>query len=264
MSYPFSSETEIRRCVCPLWLRQGKAPEAIGSATLLKIGENSFALTAAHVLEEFTDQPVLVGTQAGFLPLVGEVNTSSPPDMTDNAFVRLNPEIANWLAAEYLFLSLDQVDVYDLPTAGFGYEFLGVPYRKVCRFNKRLFRFPVYSYTSTSISNAGYQSLGISPFSHVVVDFVPRRVRNGAGRRITAPNPQGMSGGPVFSKPLITPGTSTNVAKRLVALAIEHRKGVLIGIRIGLVLELLRRTYPGLANIIPALPQHLVLKDVNG
>src|SRR5439155_16164451 len=252
----FSSEIELRRSVCPLWLRQGKAPEAIGSTTLLKVGEDAFALTAAHVLEEFKDQSVLIGTQNGFRPLVGEVSTSSPPDVTDNAFIRLHPEIADWLAPEYRFLSLEQVDVGDLPTASSGYEFLGVPYRKVRRADGRLFRFPVYSYASTSIPISGYQALGLSPVFHVAVDFVPRRVRDGDGRRITAPNPQGMSGGPIFSR-----GFSANAGRRLVALAIEHRKGVLIGIRIGLVLEPIRWTYPQLRHFLPPLPSHVRLKN---
>ena len=258
MDRSFSSKTELRRSVCPLWLRQGKAPEAIGSATLLKVSEDAFALTAAHVLEEVKGQSVLVGTQNGFRPLVGEVGTSSPPDVTDNAFIRLHPEIANWLAAEYQFLSLEQVDVGDLPTASSGYEFLGVPYRKVRRADSRLFRFPVYSYTSTSIPISGYQALGLSPVSHVAVDFVPRHVRNGNGRRTTAPNPQGMSGGPIFSK-----GFSANAVRRLVGLAIEHRKGVLIGIRIGLVLEPIRWTYPQLRHFIPPLPSHVRLENLS-
>src|SRR6266568_5339135 len=122
MDLSFSAETELRRSVCPLWIHQGKAPGAIGSSTLLKVDEDAFALTAAHVLEEIKDQSVLVGTQRGFRPLVGEVSTSTPPDLTDNAFIRLHPEIANWLAAEYRFLSLEQVDVGDLPTASAGYE----------------------------------------------------------------------------------------------------------------------------------------------
>ncbi len=254
-------ETELRRCVCPIWSRSGKAPEAVGSSTLLQIGQQGFALTATHVINYFDGRGIHIGTSKGFRPIVGQVSVSVTPDTTDTAFISLHPEITAWLAEEYGFLVIDQIDLWDLPTPTTGYQFFGVPYRKVHRpRNERRFHFPVYSYAAPPVPPSTYESLGLLQVSHVAVDFVERRVRDGTGRIITAPNPEGMSGGPVFSlqRPTsIGPATTGPNERRFVALAIEHRKGVLIGIRVAVALDAIRRAYPHLGNLIPALPPWL-------
>jgi hypothetical protein len=259
-------DVELRRSICPLWLKAGRYPEPVGSSTLLKIGDDCFALTAAHVMDCFQGRDIHVGNSHAFRPVVGEISVSVPPDTTDTAFIRLHRDIASWLSEDFRFLSMEEVSIDDLPAPMSGYQFFGVPYRKVPeRPSGRHFHFPVYSYAAASLDNAKYTELGILPATHVAVDFVQRRVKDGTGRTITAPNPEGMSGGAVFTCPrvLLQASAAVTARKRLAAIAIEHRSQALIGVRIGVLLDAIRRFAPHLRSLIPACPPWLQIREVN-
>lgn len=252
------ADLKWRKTVCPVWMYRSGTPELIGCTTLMRIAGASFALTAAHVIEEFGTDRIFFGCRHGFRPFVGEINTSVIPDKSDTAFLRLHEEIADWLAEDFTFLSVSDFQLGDLPVAGTRYTFLGSPYRKAKKRGK-LFHFPVYSIVSDSVSPEIYRSMSLAEASHVVVRFDARRMCDESGRSVTAPNPQGMSGGPVFAS-YSRISDEDAAAGRLVAVIIEHHlsERVLVGVRIGCLAAAIKRAYPELSPLIPNLPPWLI------
>lgn len=259
---------QFDQCVCPLWILERGIPGLIGSSTLLRVLETRFLFTAAHVIDRTMNQPLLVGNPTGFRQIRGwgkltlPVSGSRQADRNDIAVIALDEETASFIEAAHAPLPIHCVDVNDSFSPGKPYEFFGCPWRKVGSGKSRSLLEPsIYKFKSRSVAETDYASLGLSPHQHIVVEFNLKRVTDGNGRAVVAPDPEGMSGGPVWRFVPVDSGGQRMWTRMLVGIGIEYisKKRMLVGVRINAALECIHMMFPNFSPSIPANPSLTVI-----
>jgi hypothetical protein len=99
-----------------------------------------------------------------------------------------------------------------------------------------------------------YASLGLSPKTHIAMEFDHKKMINGLGNRVESPKLNGVSGGPVWSALRVDhPSGKPALMKLLAGIVIEHRKAkrTLVATRVAGVLDGIAHTFPELAQFIP-------------
>jgi hypothetical protein len=225
-----------------------------GSGVILRVSEERFLLTAAHVLD---GAPLYlpVGRFPRELPLeVDTVQTVSPEgdrrlDELDVGIVRLQSDLAKGLA-ESGYQSIVPANLalteVDRPSARALYGFMGYPSSQNSRNPERkTLRRKCYSYDSEPFPPGKVQEKGFRPEVHIVV---PVKKRKGM------PKLEGMSGGAVWSL-----RGHLRQGPRLAAIGIEdrNRQAVLVGVRIKFFVAALTERFPELAFALPS------INDVN-
>jgi len=259
---------QFDQCVCPLWILVRGKPDLIGSSTILKVQQTRFLITAAHVIDRSMNQALLVGSPTGFRQIGGCGKLTLPgsdsrqADRNDIAVIALDEETASFIEAAYASLPIHCVDANDSFSPGKPYEFYGCPWRKVgSGKSRRVFEPSIYKFKSRSVAETDYAPLGLSSHKHIAVEFDLKRVVDGNGRAVVAPDPEGMSGGPVWS---FVPADSDGQkmwTRRLAGITIEYisKKRTLVGVRINAPLECIRVMFPTLSPSIPANPNLTVI-----
>jgi hypothetical protein len=105
--------------------------------------------------------------------------------------------------------------------------------------------------TSVAVPPDAYEKLGVDDEGHLVLEFDQRQANTPVGQQ-TAPNPQGISGGGVWS--LCEGADHGGYEPRLVAITIErHRHPVkaIVGTRLAMFFEVIRSKYPELDLDVP-------------
>jgi Trypsin-like peptidase domain len=239
----------FEQCMCPLWILERGVPELIGTGTLLKIEAHTFLITAAHVIDSAWNQPLLIGGLTGLKQIGGHGKSTQPAsglrkdDRNDTAVIVLDQETTSHVETAYAPLPIQYADVNDFFLPQKPYAFFGFPWRKG---GKKSFGFQ-----AMSVSESDYISLGLSILQHIVVEFDLKHAieSNDRHRReLVAPNPQGMSGGPVWSFVSVDSDGQQILTRRLAGIAIEYisDRKMLVGIRINVALECARMMFPSL------------------
>lgn len=236
-------------------------PELIGTGVFFSIGHRRFVLTAAHVFG-----PTGKGHQELLIPsystgtlteLVGTYVRSKPnggagaDDSNDVGIVLLDDGFAEQIDTDS-FVKLDLVDVDDIGDFQRPYMAMGYPWRvspKVCRRSKMAKATP-FSYAAELLKDEHLLKQGLSPHSHFLLRYAKRHSRNESGRDITAPDPHGMSGGPLWR---IEPSNDQGATSRLVGIIIEwhRREGGLLAVRLPVALAGIGQLCPDIAHLIP-------------
>ena len=255
--------------VRPLFALVRDVPELVGTCVLLGVNETLFVLSAAHVLDE-RHRGLLIGGAKGVTDLAGDfISTTLPErggrsaDRNDVGIVRLATGVQRALS-DLLVLTPADVDVDDRSSipgqAKPHYLVLGYPSSKArASISERRVKCEGFILTALPASAATCEKLGVGDHSHVVLDFEQRDVTSVDGRS-TAPSLRGVSGGGVWSL-----GTSFDVEGRhakLAAIGIEwHVRGpkAIVGTRLALFVEVIRRHCPELSAYIPV-PRRIRVK----
>lgn len=262
---------EFYQCVCPLWFdKQGK-PDLVGSSTLIKVEQTRFLITAAHVIDSAMNNAMLVGSAKGFTQIGGRgkltlaSSGSRSSDRDDTSVIALDENTASFIEAAFVPLPIRYADVNDSFQHGKHYEFFGYPWRKVHAGGAgRILEPTLYKFKSGSIGENDYASLGLTTHKHIAVEFDLKQVTDETGRTVAAPNPEGMSGGPVWSFVPVQLDGQKMWSRRLAGIAIEYRSTTrtLIGVRINAALECIRMMFPNLSSSIPRNPKlAIICKD---
>ena len=236
--------------VTPLYLIQspGAVPKGVGTGIWLKVGDEKFLITAAHVVDEgLLWFPMEKGFKSINSPCVVTSPTSEArsQDRVDLAVFHLVAEDVESKHPFHQFVQLSDVDVDLNYKRGDRYEFTGFPWRREKSNLAAKQTTPGYmSVNSETVSEDMFRMLRLSIHTHVVIAFDPKKMVKD-GLRITAPLPHGMSGGAVWRR---YPNTEQ---RKLSAVAIEFRRNCLIGSRISGVLEYIRARFPALSHHIP-------------
>ncbi|MDB6130024.1 MAG: hypothetical protein JWM04_1131, partial [Verrucomicrobiales bacterium] len=231
-------------------------------SVLIAIGSHRFLITAAHVLDGARGNPVYIGLQRGYIEISGVgKNTAAShgnrnDDRVDVAFISLDTVFADAAAENYAFLPIQFVDVQDNGADGTPYVVNGCPSKKVKR-EGRTFYPSTYELKITGRTHDDYDGFGISPFTHIAMEFDRSKMTDGHGRRVHSPKLSGVSGGPVWK--FIQTKTADGQAaftRRLVGITIEHYESrrTLVGTRIAAALAMIRTGFPDIAHIIPESP----------
>lgn len=236
-------------------------PELIGTGVFLAIGNRRFVFTAAHVFG-----PPGEGSQHLYIPsdrtgnlteLLGthvrskSNEDSSEHDTNDVGIVLLDDDLAGQINPDS-FVRIDSVDVDDIGDFQRPYMAMGFPWRvspKVC-LRSRMATATHWSYATELLRNEDLLKLGLGRKSHFLLRYAKRHSRNESGRDITAPHPQGVSGGPVWRLDQINDRDQTS---RLVGIVIEWREevGGLLATRLPMTLAGIGQLCPDIAHLIP-------------
>ena len=110
--------------------------EQVGSGVLIRIVDQVFLLTAAHVTDFDKTGALLIPSQHGYMPIFGKYSVTPMPasghrrdDKWDMAFVLLDDECVSRLDSDYIVL--DRPDIFlEAPPERFEYTFAGFPWRR--------------------------------------------------------------------------------------------------------------------------------------
>ena len=173
-------------------------------------------------------------------------------DRTDTAFLALDSGTAKVMAETYAFLPIDYAEVNDPGTPLTSYSVFGCPWRKV-ELDQRTFHSTLYEFKLTSVAHGIYDSSRIAKSSHIALGFDKKKMMDGTGRRVTAPNPEGMSGSPLWKLIQVDDSGRKRWTRRLSGIVIEHRsdKRLLVGVRVCAALAGIRMRFPELSPFIP-------------
>lgn len=255
------AQDRTTKYVVPLYAMndQGKT-YCLGSAVLLKIVDQAFLISAAHVFDENQNpkQPTniaIVGKHQ-LIPLGGgAIKSQRPPsgkrsdDKIDIAVVDLSTEIADELD-HFSFLDVNQVDPSDAPYKQSLYTFTGYPSTKQKPIKDVTLTIEPVRYTSGPLQPDKYPA-GYELGPHSGIDYNRKQMIARSGKVQAPPDPHGVSGGGIFrlgTFDQIVEGTNREV---LVGIAIEDHKTSLIGTNITFALEMIRAYHPALDQYIP-------------
>lgn len=233
-----------------------------GNAVLFTAGGRHFALTAAHVLDEFEPHGLGILGEPDMLDLSATrvYRTVAPAenrdaDRIDVGFVELSDAQVATLG-NVRFLTPDDLDVTDAPSyftyVRTKYLLLGYPASKQGKLRADLEVDPQpLAYAAQAADPSLYKSLETDPDRHLLLPFDQKAVISTEGRA-TAPKLDGMSGCGVwrFDSLHALPGGRD----QLVGLFIEWHRGsrkVLVATRIDQCLEGVRHSVPELEHLLP-------------
>lgn len=201
--------------------------ESIASGILVSFSRNNLRyclLTAAHVAKEKD------------LVIESSMSHSANPEYNKlDVELFLGSEKMDW--ALYILPDFFAVDLLKAGKVFYNYNFVccsspftfcGFPSSKN-KSNRTIVNCRPYSHTGEEVENDVYKKIGINPKDYIAISFHRMNVENVKTReRFVFPEPQGMSGGPIFDQRGTLAGIVTNY---------EPKLDVLYGIRIETILE---------------------------
>ncbi|MGE0533455.1 MAG: hypothetical protein AB7O68_00670 [Pirellulales bacterium] len=251
------SESPLLKAVFPIFLApdDDDPSQQIGSGVLLAIGEEVFALTAAHVTDASNKGTLLMPASDAITAIIGHfshnpsfANSMRAADKIDMAYFRLDRELSSRLHPSFRPATVDNLQLTDNLETGDFFTFAGFPWRKT-KASPNTQESDLTTFTGHTLSADDYAKLGYDRSLHVVVRV--RRKKTFSHRyqsRQTAPHPAGVSGGGVFSWPRTLRERSNSPALKLAAIAhsFHPNNHCLAATRVVLYVEAILRNNPHL------------------
>ncbi|MER8438315.1 serine protease [Mesorhizobium sp. M1312] len=240
---------KFRDAVRPIYGVTDKgAPDHIGTALLLELPEGHFLLTAAHVVDHNQGTSLYLGADKFALLQFEALVTTSPDgnrgsDHADFAIARLDADLLAKLSAAKFVTEAD-ISRSGVSTEGRTYTCLGYPNSKnrVKPHKGPKVTPMLLPYTSTGKPAAQLPKIAKDEF-HILVDYNAKYVRDEHGKKVSATDMHGCSGGAIVDLGKISPDAlSAPFGPKLAALFIEgHAKEkVILGTRVSAILAAVR------------------------
>jgi hypothetical protein len=255
-------ERHLQRYVCPIYGVGKTGAYSIGSGFLLRLSSATLLVTAGHVLHKIGEFQLQMPAGSRIVPIEGEphahrVRLQGPtPDYGyDVAFVLLH--IDEMLSPPSTpALTPTDLDLADIPAPQTAYGFIGIPGSENQEQNG-IFDGKSYFYGGLPAERDRYQLLQYHSATHFIMKFDHLRMLDEDGTDIQVPDAHGMSGGPVFRIGGFEDIRSAAAKPRLIAITTEWwpQFNVLVGVRIGVVIDAIRQLLPQFASELPA-PVH--------
>lgn len=230
-----------------------------GSGVLLRVSEEYFLLTAAHVLDNASGGReeggralyLPVGREPWELDLAADCFQSIAPegdrkrDLLDVGLLRLRSILAKGLSDNgyrWLVPADLQLTEVDRPGARALYGFMGYPSSQSRRNPiRKTLRRTCFHYSNKPLTPGEVIAKGFRPEAHIVIPVEKRR---------GLPRLEGMSGGAVWSL-----RGHLRQGPRLVAISIEDRisQQVLVGVRVKFFVAALAERFPELSFALPSM-----------
>jgi len=253
---------DAQRGVCPIFGIRESVGGPIGSGFLLRVGTETLLLTAAHVVYRRYEIPLYIPGADHPIVLEGDFYTTGPRNRVtspqfgvDIAFVVLNPRTASECSG-CTILTPDDFDVADTSSLQTLYGFTGFPgdENQVIEDHTLLRR--AYYYGGQPAPDSEYRYLGIDRRSHFIMAFEREHAVDTDGQTVYAPDPHGMSGGPVWKLGTFQEVDLGICRPKVIGIAIEwwENRRTLVCVRVGVAVEAIRRILPDLAAHLPATP----------
>lgn len=262
---PMIAQVESIKAVCPIYRETDrKRPELIGSGILIDFGKARYIVTAAHVHDLamnpwrglYTLGQNLVPLPKAFVKASLPGSGKREDDHLDFAFARFDEATADELAERKFFLPFMLIDADDRLTPTATYMFTGYPCsREKAEYGKKRIMPKMWALTERAVSTLEMTELGYYPEDHIVVRYKPTDRTDESGRSKQFPNPQGMSGGPVWRGDGDPKGWLQTPGMRLVGIGIEHGKDkdneMMIGVRMHRITALMAELNPDIRQLAP-------------
>jgi hypothetical protein len=257
-------QNQLYQYVCPIFDVNEKGELSLyGSSVLLNIDTKYFLITAAHVIAPSkrnrqylwgADGAVLLSTLANSsIHITSSTTDDHKEDKVDLAHIQLVDDAPNILK-EFSFLNLANFELNSLSSEIKTYIAIGYPHSQT----KRKYKKPILdqrylSYLSSEASESVYKELDIPPQVYLALVYDQNRIIDLLGNYQKAVTPFGISGGGIWALPNEPPINNTSKMGKLVAIVLAHQalNKVIWGIKIPVVLEMIRSFHPELNDKIP-------------
>ena len=222
------STSSLLDAVVPIFAEENSnsVPQQVGSGVLLKIGNELFVLTAAHVMDFCEgDGALLMPSSEGIVPMHGSVSYTPVPegcnrssDKADLAYFHLDNEWQTTLHPDFVPLGVDDLLLTDSLLPGELFTFVGYPWRNTKK-KGLVHEGDRTTYTGHSFSADVYEQLGYDHFAHILIRLRRRKtVSSRYGGRNAAVHPEGISGGAVLAWPRTMKERQENPQLKLAAI----------------------------------------------
>ncbi|HXB27497.1 MAG TPA: hypothetical protein VNV25_22400 [Gemmatimonadaceae bacterium] len=240
-------------------------PERVGSCVLFSAAGLYFAFSAAHVADLGKLTRLLLGGRLRrvYLPTSWwatpiPAGKDREADKIDAAIFTLSPEIVQGLpTCEFLELGDCNIGGYCDDEATWPH-YLCIGYRlKQGKFDEDHTRvaFDFTTCHGPEVSKSKYYDLHRPKATYLCLDFNLAANVNAVGRIDTAPKLRGMSGGAIVRwhswDDRVAPGPGRDRLEAIFTDFLKH--GVIIGTRVAVFVEKIRREHPAVANQVPPL-----------
>ena len=246
---------EILKYTPQLFTKQTNAtsniiPEAEASGVLIEVQKQKFLITAGHFVESNEPENIGIMIENTFYILNGMVKYVNPfeseqADKIDIAVWKIDENVAVELSKKYSFLQYEDIEFNHVVSSDPKYLIVGFPWKSTIeeKATKKLIVSPLIFLTKSS-DKKFYKQLKFEEHSNILLDYRQKKVKNFGNGMVQANKcPEGVSGCGVWYLPTyLIKGTPK---PKLIGQIIEQDKSktILIGTRIHLVMEILRRDF---------------------
>ena len=250
----------VGRFVFPLLGQISKTRyELLGSASIFTVAGRFFFITAAHVANNLKDMPAAIRTPGRYIHLdlkLGQT-TGDDSDTMDIALNEIHPNVVAEGNDFCRVFDLPDVTQDFVPKPGHPYTFVGYPQSV----NKSRVRFgepaaqSMQQLSHVARDHAIYSKGDYEHHNHIICAFDPEDRYIVGGEKKRSHLPQGISGGLVMANDPERLKAGEIAFKGIIGIPIEYRRdfGVLVGVHIGAVFDLLRSLWPELRDQVPRL-----------
>lgn len=196
----------IARTLCPIYAEGVHRPEPVGTATLIRVDELVFLVSAAHVLDDVGTGPRYFGGSDRIKPLPAITFRSPLPDsgrreddLVDVGYWVLDPGQAHGIPSADT-LRLDQLDLTQASNIGNDaqYYLSGYPAsRQPRRLTGDELEVKPLQFLTDEAAGDVYEAVGTDRIDHVIVDFDKDDFYSGFEKRF-GPDLFGVSGGVIW------------------------------------------------------------------
>ncbi|MCP4552762.1 MAG: hypothetical protein GY834_12140 [Bacteroidetes bacterium] len=226
--------------------------EAIASSVLIKIQNDFFLITAAHVLENYDHKKLCLRISKEFKYLIGDIifTNISENDISnrlDVAICRLNDRFVNEIKRCYNFYNFQEIDFEHNPKEiQNNYLILGYPWKKTkLDTHQRKLKIKPFILYTRNVFDKVYQELKILKTTNFILEYRQRRlIKLKTGYFAKGINPHGISGCGVWiikenydKKNLSIPSLFSIIIEQ------DKNKRYLISTRFSIIYEIIRRGF---------------------
>lgn len=248
-----------KNCHCPIVGADKRSkPYLVGTGVVLELNSKIFIATAAHVFDENEITTIYTFLDGKNQIIEGEIHSTTKPgndrnkDKLDIAIYKVADTFIPKFRTSYTPVTLEDIEVNDIPEAKKYYAFIGHPANKTRpKYGTTKMKSEVFSYFGTVAPSKAYEQLSLSTNSHIVVGFDPKECFDEKSSRYNFPKAKGMSGGGVWLLENLNNHSSQSDVNKLVGIGIEYHKNpkVMVGTRIGAVVEAIKTKFHDFKNL---------------
>jgi len=247
-------QERVEAATVPIYV-SSRPVEHVGSGVLLKLGEERFLLTAAHVADNRDRGDLYLGGEQTPVRITGTVTSSKTPDgnrdsdKVDAAVIHLSRETVAHME-DALFLTAGELDVAE-PRHDDFFLVAGYPCSKqrLPRAGDTITAY-LYPFVAVSKPETDYDQ-PLDPATHIKLGFSKGEMWRADVGRVTAPDPYGLSGCGIWW--LNGYAEAHPNPPQLAGIITEWRPraGHLLGSRVNVLLSAVFRVHPHLRDLLP-------------
>jgi hypothetical protein len=251
----------------PIWgheaIERNGRPTVFGTVTLVCAGECSFLVTAAHVLDRLfkANSPPHLPVGNGLRPLKRAFYATKvidgqtrAKDRVDLAFYPLSDSERKEIEAiGGCFIQLPAAAAVSDEGPRVVVRFSGWPSsRSTPNFRDKIALAKDATYEGLEGDLKFYELIEVDKTINIAIPFEREKSLYKGVEQVIAPDPTGISGGPVWGVALAKLKSNESASRQLIGIGIEHLepKKALLAVRLHMLLGILRATVPATANYI--------------